>query len=92
MKDGLNGLPVWVKAVATVGFPALITMYLLGMIPFVSSPIQELMTNQRALAEGIQRHDRTTREMLRIFRWSCRGIWKANPEAAEQCDAVEDGR
>ena len=93
MKDGLSRLPIWVQAIAIVGFPALISVYLLGMIPFLPSPIHELISNQRALADGLQKHDRTSREMLRIYRLTCRGVWKGSEEVQDQCDSPrENGR
>lgn len=92
MKGGLSNLPPWVQAIAIVGFPAIVAMFLLGMLPFLPSPINRLVETQNALAESIQKHDRTTREMLRIYRLTCRGIWRGEPEIQDQCTGIENGR
>ena len=79
------GLPIWVKALATVFFPALVAAYLLGMLPFLQSPLSKIIDSQQALATALGGHERTTDALLQVQRLTCRGVWRGQPEMQEEC-------
>ena len=60
----MNGLPWWVKAVAVVGLPGFIALFLIGAIPFLPSPI---FTIQKTLDS----HAAETHEQTRAIRVIC---------------------
>lgn len=71
----INGLPVWVKAVAVVGLPGLLVLGLLGFLPWVASPLE--------VKAMIQSHDASTQRIQRLI---CKGIWRDNPVMVQECD------
>ena len=71
----INGLPVWVKAVAVVGLPSLLVLGLLGFLPWVASPLE--------IRGIIQNHDAATQRVLRTI---CKGIWRENPIMMQECE------
>ena len=74
-----NGSPWWVRALAWIGLPAFLVLFLLGAIPGLQSPL----VLSRSQADLLERHDRDTGRILRLI---CRGIWRGVPEVQEQCD------
>ena len=78
--SALNGLPIWVKAVATVGIPSVIALYLLlsvtGAIPSaLSSEHSELRKDQQEQQVQRQReHNEQTKaqqEQAQLLRLIC---------------------
>ena len=73
----MNGLPVWVKAVATVGVPAAIAFFLLAMMAgLVASPITETLAMMK-------RHETTGETQARLLRAICRQGAKTDFSLAE---------
>lgn len=83
-RPAVNGRPWWVQALAWIGLPAFLVLFLLGAIPGLPSP---LLGNQAAMA----RHEETTRELLRIMRSVCRGVWRGTDEVQRQCSRSGGG-
>ena len=68
----MNGLPIWVKACAIVGFPALLSLYLLGAIPGLPSPILRLQ-------HTLDSHAEETHEQTRTLRVICHRLSEGHP-------------
>jgi hypothetical protein len=79
-----NGRPWWLQALAWIGLPAFLVLFLLGAIPGLPSP---LLGNQAA----VTRHEETTREMLRVLRAVCRGVWRGSDEMRGPCSRGGSG-
>ena len=59
MKEGLlvNGLPVWVRIISTVGIPAAIAFFLLGMLSgMIPSPLSTVYKSFVELASAVNAH------------------------------------
>lgn len=78
-RDYLNGMPWWVKAIAIVGLPGLISLYLLGAVPWVPNPLQ-------AVSADLRQHVVRDEERTRLLRLVCRGVWRGEPEVQRACD------
>jgi hypothetical protein len=59
----MTALPPWVKA-GVVGVLAFITLFMLGAVPGMRSPIDRVL-------EAVQSHDANTREMMDVLRQIC---------------------
>lgn len=75
----LNGLPSWVRAIATVGVPAAIAFFLLGvLVGIIPSPVTET-------AAMVQRHVEHGETQTRLLRAICRQGAKTD-FAATECE------
>ena len=74
-----NGMPAWVKIVATLGFPIFIAIFLLGMLTgAVPSPLAE---NQKVIFENnriLMEFKDESETQVRLLRAICRSV--ANTE------------
>ena len=92
----LNGLPVWVKGIAVVGFPALVATYLLlavtGTIPSALSAEhesiretlrggqQEVQQEQKRVREALENNQKEQAQILRLI---CSSVAKSEAVALE---------
>lgn len=57
----LTGLPVWVRAIAILGFPSFVACLLLGAIlGWIKSPLSETLALQEKLIMNLQQHELET--------------------------------
>ena len=88
----INGLPVWVKVVATVGFPVAVTAFLLaqsaGWIPSEVSTLNALISRRSTLQDS---HIKTTEDIAESVKLAARimCINSARDEAQRRnCDNI----
>lgn len=89
-RDG-NGGPWWARLVAPLGVSAILAflvLYLLGALPFLPSPIDRLEGAIKHVQTTADDHERTLAELVRVFRLTCRGVWRGNEEVQSQCGSV----
>lgn len=95
-----NGGLAWGRLLTTGGISAFLLAYILGAIPFLPSPVSQLVgawnaqTNATAeLVHRLDRHDRLMRymavEQLNASRETCRGVWILAKTARPRTDAEE---
>lgn len=91
-RNGMSGLPAWMRALAWIGLPGFLVLYLLGAIPMLPSPILMNQTSLQATEKSVKemektldRHERMTGESIRLWRLVCRGVWKGSPDVQEEC-------
>lgn len=91
-RNGMGTLPGWARAIAYIGLPSFLVLYLLGAIPMLPSPILMNQTSLQATEKSVkevektlERHERMTNESIRLWRLVCRGVWKGSPDVQEEC-------
>ena len=92
-RDGIypSSLPPWARALAIVGLPGFIALYLLGAIPGLPSPIHELRESLAALASAQTAHFNQSQQAIRLQRLICRGVWRGQPDVQSQCGGQING-
>ena len=97
MKDGglnghLNGLPVWAKAIAVIGFPAFVALFLLaqsaGVIP---SEIKQLVELSKQHNEQVMLHVMRTDDLARSVRIAAKIMCQNSANDERQlraCDTI----
>ena len=92
-RNGRENGPWWLKALAWIGLPGFLVLFLLGAIPGLPSPLLGSQIKGEALSaltEDFRRHERTTKAQLHLLRLICRGVWKDGGHNADeiqrQCD------
>lgn len=84
MSDAFDGLPMWVKAVAVVGFPAIITLFLLAQSAgWVPSEVKTITHALAAQHNMMQQHMKTTEDLSASIRLAAR-IMCENAAPTEQ--------
>ena len=78
-----NGGPWWAKLIGYIGVPSFLLLYVLGAFPFLPSP----MLNQ---AVKLEAHDQRTRKMSELWRLTCAGVWRGDPERQKDCDRAAE--
>lgn len=83
-----QGLPMWVKAVGVVGFPALVSLWLMYIVT-VTLPTMASATNDQAhainlLQDRISHHEADTGKIIPLLEKICRRLSKSDVER-ESC-------
>ena len=82
----VNGVPMWVKIIMYIGYPAFITLVFLGIfVGYIPSPITEVKASVTDLTKELEGHSTLDGDRIRILRSICRNT--ANTEIAKlECD------
>lgn len=78
-------MPWWIQAISYVGVPTVIAFYLLGIVPGVRSPFDQINDSIKAAAAVLERHDQSTRETQRLLKLICAGQWKGDEVMRRAC-------
>ena len=88
----LNGLPAWVRAIATVGFPIVVAAYLLlavtGVVPSALSKEHESFATtqeqvRKDLVEREKERDKVSKDQAHVLRLICANTARTEAVALE---------
>ena len=83
--NGSNG-PWWAKLLGYIGVPSFLLLYVMGAFPFLPSPL----LGQAETKAMIQAHDQRTRRTSELWRLTCAGVWRGDPERQKDCDRAAE--
>lgn len=64
-RESLNGLPWWVKGIATVGFPTVVALFFLAQSAgWIPSATQATASTLERLVKNTEAHEQTTRDLI----------------------------
>lgn len=79
-----DGLPTWAKTIALVGFPAVITLFLLAQSAgWIPSEVRAMAHTLAAQQSAVEEHVKTTNDLAASIRLAAR-IMCENAATAEQ--------
>ena len=78
-----NGGPWWAKLLGVIGVPSFLLLYVLGAFPFLPSPLL-------GHAQVMEKHDERTRRMNELWRLTCAGVWRGDPDRQKDCDRAAE--
>ena len=59
---------------------------LLGIIPWIPSPLTRLQDQVQAIGATVAKHDQAVEDGNRVHRLICRGVWRGQTDVQAECD------